>query len=220
MKPPFKNRAEAGQLLASRLLKYAGQPGVVVLGVPPGGMTVAHEVARRLEAPLDVLVVRPLAVPCQERLTMGAIAPGGICVLNDEVIDLLDIEGDAIGVVRRREEQELELRDRTFHHDCPRREVRGKTVIVIDDGITVGCTMHAAIAFLHQLDASGVVVAAPVIAQAAFRELQSVALEVVAVSVPEQLENVGQCFADFTPPTDDEVRWCLEAAASSAGQRV
>jgi putative phosphoribosyl transferase len=209
MKQRFLNRTDAGRLLATRLLKYAAQPNVVVLGLPPGGVPVAHEVARSLDAPLDALVVRKLNVPCQEELPMGAIAPGGVCVLNDKLIDRLDIEVDAIGAVRLRQEQELEQHEQLYRGDRPPPDVRGKTVIVIDDGIATGWTMHAATVFLLQRNAARVIVAAPVVTRNALRELQSIAAEVVAIIVSEDSQGLGEWFEDFSPITDDEVRRLL-----------
>ena len=209
MKAQFIDRTSAGRLLAGQLQNYAGQPGVIVLALPRGGVPVAYEVARQLGAPLDVLVVRKLGVPCQEELAMGAIAPGGVCALNDELIDMLDIEVDAIASVRLHEQQELDRRERLYRENRPPLDVHDKVVIVVDDGIATGATMHAAIAFLHQQNAARVVVAAPVIARDTFRELQSIATEVVAVNTPDELGSVGLWYEDFSPTSDEEVRRLL-----------
>jgi putative phosphoribosyl transferase len=209
MKPRFRNRVEAGQLLAAKLAGYAGRPNLLVLGLARGGVLVAHEVAKQLGAPLDVLVVRKLGVPCNEELAIGAIAPGGVCYLNDDIIELLDIESDAIGVVRLREEHELERREQLYRGDRPPLTVAGRPIIVVDDGVATGASMHAAVMFLHQHGATRVVVAAPVIARDAYRQLEAVTSEVVALAVPENLGSVGQWFAAFDAASDEDVRQCV-----------
>lgn len=209
MVPHFFDRGDAGRLLARRLLRYAGHRGTLVLGLPRGGVPVAYEIARQLDAPLDVLVVRRLSVPCREELTIGAVAPGGACVLNDELIDMLDIESDAIHAVRLQQEQELEQSEQLYRGNQPPLELAGKTVIVVDEGIATAESMHAAVLYLHQQNAARVIVATPVISPAAYRDLQSVADEVVAVLVPEKILSVGQCYDDFSPTTDEEVRRLL-----------
>jgi len=212
----FINRIEAGQLLAERLQNYAGRLGVVVLGLPRGGVPVAGEIARSLGAPLDVIVVRKLGVPCQEELAMGAIAPGGVCVLNDGLIESLGIEGDSIGAVRLKEERELQRREKLYRGHRPPLALRGKIAILVDDGIATGSTMHAAVIFVHQQDPARVVVAAPVIAPDTFRDLTASVDEVVAVIVPKELLSVGQWYDDFSATSDEEVRRVL-AGASPAG---
>lgn len=207
----FEDRSEAGRLLADRLQAYAGQPGVVVLGLARGGVPVAGEVARHLGAPLDVLVVRKLGVPCQEELAMGAIAPDGVCVLNDDLIDRLGIEGDAIGAVRLQQEKELQRREQLYRGKRARGEMCGKTIIVIDDGIATGATMHAAVAYLRRQHPTKIVVAAGVIASDTFRKLKDWADDVIAVTVPDDLHSVGEWFRDFSQTTDDEVRRLLTA---------
>lgn len=212
----FINRIEAGQMLAERLQNYAGREGVVVLGLPRGGVPVAAEIARSLGAPLDVIVVRKLGVPCQEELAMGAIAPGGVCVLNDELIDSLGIESDSIGAVRLKEQRELERREKLYRGHRPALSLQGKIAIVVDDGIATGSTMHAAVVFLHQQRPARVVVAAPVIAPDTYRALTTSVDEVVAVIVPKELFSVGEWYDDFSATSDDEVRRVL-AAATPAG---
>jgi len=172
---------------------------------------VASEVARQLGAALDVLVVRKLGVPCQEELAMGAIAPDGVCVLNDDLIDRLGIESDAIGAVRLQQEKELQRREQLYRGKRARAEVRGQTIIVIDDGIATGATMHAAVAYLRRQHPFKIVVAAGVIAPDTFRKLQEWADEVVAVMVPDELHSVGEWFRDFAQTTDEEVRRLLSS---------
>jgi len=207
----FEDRSEAGRMLADRLQVYAGKPGVVVLGLARGGIPVASEVARQLGATLDVLVVRKLGVPCQEELAMGAIAPDGVCVLNDDLIDRLGIESDAIGAVRWQQEKELQRRELLYRGKRSRAEVRGRTVIVIDDGIATGATMHAAVSYLRRQHPEKIVVAAAVIAPDTFQKLNDWADDVVAVTVPEKLRSVGEWFRDFSQTTDDEVQRLLRA---------
>lgn len=209
MKTLFHNRIEAGRLLVAQLAGYAGQGGVVVCGLPRGGVVVAAEVARGLQAPLEVLLVRKLGLPCQPELAMGAIAPDGVCVLNEEVIDRLGIEQDAIGAVQLHEQREMERCERLYRGGRPALALRSHTVIVVDDGSTTGLSLHAAIVYLHRQDVGRLVVAAPVIAAGAWRRLRSLASEVVALSVPDHSRNVAEWFEDFPPTTDDEVRRLL-----------
>lgn len=208
----FPNRTEAGRLLAGRLLDYAGRPDVLVLGLPRGGVPVAREVAQRIAAPLDILVVRKLGVPGEEELAMGAIGPGGAGVLDEELIGRLRIDRDAIAAVWRREQRELERREREYRGARPPPAVRGRTVIVVDDGIATGSTMRVAIGYLREHQAARIVAAAPVIAEDTLPALRSVADEVVFVLAPPDFGWVGKWFEEFPPTTDDEVRRLLGAA--------
>src|SRR5579885_449232 len=158
----FHNRMEAGQLLARQLLPYANRPDVLVLGLPRGGVPVAFEVARALRAPLDTLVVRKLGVPGQEELAMGAIASGGSRVLNPEVVQELGIPQEIIEAITAREQQELDRRERRFRGNRPELDVRGRTVILVDDGLATGATMRAAIAALRRQQPARLVIAVPV----------------------------------------------------------
>ena len=207
--PAFRNRTEAGRLLAARLRHYASRPEVIVLGLARGDVPVAVEIARRLGVAVDVLVVRKLDVPCQPELAMGAIAPGGVCILNDDLIDSLDIEVDAIGAVRLLEEQELDRREQLYRGHRPPPEVRGKAVIVVDDGIATGATMHAALVFLQQQDAARIVLATPVMAGDTVHKLQPPAAEAVALIVADNLRSIGGWYADFSPVPDGEVQRLL-----------
>jgi putative phosphoribosyl transferase len=207
----FRNRTEAGRLLAGHLLDYTGRPDVVVLGLARGGVPVAWEVAWRIAAPLDVLVVRKLGVPGEEELAMGAIGPGGAGVLDEELIGRLRIDRDAITAVCRREQRELERREYEYRGARPPPAVRGKTVIVVDDGIATGSTMRAAIGHLRAHQAARIVAAAPVIAEDTLPALRSVADEVVFVLAPADFGWVGKWFEEFPPTTDDEVRSLLGA---------
>src|SRR5712692_5099697 len=158
----FRDRSEAGQLLAARLTRYAHHPNTVVLGLPRGGVPVAFEVAQALHARLDVFLVRKLGLPGHEELAMGAIASGGVRVLNEEVVRGLQIPADLIEDVAAAEQQELERRERLYRGDRPPIEVRGKTVLLVDDGLATGASMRAAVAALRQMGPARIVVAVPV----------------------------------------------------------
>ena len=212
--PRFRDRIEAGQLLAEKLRHYADQPAVLVLGLPRGGVPVAAEVARALRAPLDVFVVRKLGLPGQEELAMGAIASGGIRVLNPEVVGALHIADDIIDAVAAAELRELARREQAYRDQRPPLDVRGRTVIVIDDGIATGSTMRAAIAALRKLRAARIVVAVPTIASDTWREIGSRVDEIAAVIVPEAFASVGEWYDDFPQTSDDEVRQLLAEAAT------
>jgi predicted phosphoribosyltransferase len=209
----FRNRVEAGQQLAKRLLRYANRPDVLVLALPRGGVPVGYEVAQALNAPLDVFVVRKLGVPGHEELAMGAIATGGVRVLNGSVVEGLNIPEDVIDAVAERELQELERRERAYRDDRPAPDVPGRTIILVDDGIATGSTMKAAVEALRQLEASRIVVATPTAALSTVRELRRDVDELVAVMTPADFAGVGQWYEDFSQTTDEEVRDLLERAS-------
>jgi predicted phosphoribosyltransferase len=208
----FRNRVEAGRQLAKRLSKYVNRPDVLVLALPRGGVPVGYEVAQALHAPLDVFVVRKLGVPGHEELAMGAIASGGVRVLNGSVIESLGIPDEAIEAVATREQRELERRERAYRDDRPAPDVQGRTVILVDDGIATGSTMKAAIEALRQLEARRIVVAVPTAALSTVREMQGDVDELVAVMTPADFYGVGQWYEDFSQTTDDDVRKLLESA--------
>jgi predicted phosphoribosyltransferase len=212
MKTQFFNRIEGGQFLAENLSGYANRDDVLVLAVPRGGVPVAAEVAGKLNAPLDVFVVRKLGLPGHPELAMGAIASGGVRVFNGEVVNALRIPDEVIDAVSTEEFVELERREKAYRAGLPSLDVEGKTIIVVDDGIATGSTMLAAVSALRQLSAARIVVAAPVIAASACREIQRQADEVVAVMIPERFYAVGQWYEDFSLTTDDEVRNLLAQA--------
>lgn len=209
----FRNRVEAGQLLAKRLTKYANRPEMLVLALPRGGVPVGYELAQALNAPLDVFVVRKLGVPGHEELAMGAIATGGVRVLNDNVVESLKIPDDVIDAVSAREQRELERRERAYRDDRPAAEVEGRTVILVDDGIATGSTMRAAVKALRQLEAGHIVVATPTAALSTVREMRPDVDEFVAVMTPADFAGVGQWYEDFSQTTDEEVRELLERAS-------
>jgi predicted phosphoribosyltransferase len=213
MRCRFRDRREAGQLLAGRLSAYAGREDVLVLGLPRGGVPIAYEVARALHVPLDVLLVRKLGVPGHEELAMGAIASGGVQVLNDAVVDDLGIPGQAIAVVAAREQQELARRERAYRGHQPPLDVRGKTVILVDDGLATGTTMRAAIVAARAQDPSQLVVAVPVIAGESLEAFRALADALIWMIAPEPFLAVGLWYADFAPTTDAEVCELLARAA-------
>jgi putative phosphoribosyl transferase len=213
METTFPNRAEAGRLLAEKLEKYAGRDDVIVLGLPRGGVPVAYEVSQRLGVPLDVFIVRKLGVPGFEELALGAIASGGVRVLNNNVVAALPNANELIESVTAREMAELERREQTYRDGRPALDLHGRTVILVDDGLATGATMRAAIAALRQLGAAKIVVAVPVGAADTCRELQDEVDETVCAIAPEWFQAVGQFYEDFSQTSDEEVSELLARAA-------
>lgn len=211
----FRDRTEAGQLLASRLAAYAHRADVLVLALPRGGVPVAFEVARALPAPLDVLIVRKLGVPGHSELALGAIASGGTRVLNEEVVRSLGIPESIISQVTAREQHEMEQRERLYREERPAYVIRGRTTILIDDGIATGATMRAAVSAIRQQQPARVVIAIPVAAPATCEELAALVDELVCVSKPEAFLAVGLWYEHFTQTTDEEVRDLLARAAEA-----
>lgn len=209
MTTQFKDRAEAGRALATRLTSFENRPDVLVLALPRGGVPVAAEVATRLNVPLDVFVVRKLGLPGHPELAMGAIASGGVRVINRVVVDGFQIPELVIDAVAAQEQEEVARRQRTYRDDLPSPNVKGKTIILVDDGIATGSTMIAAVAALRQLNAARIIVAAPVIARSTFYQIHNAADEVAAVIAPEEFYGVGQWYEDFSQTSDDEVRRLL-----------
>jgi predicted phosphoribosyltransferase len=213
MKTQFFDRSEAGRHLADTLIGYANREDVLVLALPRGGVPAAAEVAKRLDAPLDVFVVRKLGLPGHPELAMDAIASGEVRVFNGEVVNALQIPDEVIDAVSAEELIELQRREKAYRADRPPLDVEGKTVVVVDDGIATGSTMLAAVSALRQLNAARIVVAAPVIAASTYSVIQRAADEVVASLVPEHFYAVGQWYEDFSQTSDDEVRELLAQAA-------
>lgn len=212
--PRFRDRHEAGRLLAERLKRYAGRPDVVVLGLPRGGVVVAYEVARALDAPLDVFVVRKLGVPGHEELAMGAIASGGVRVLNPEVVEGLGIPEKVIAEAVAQEKEELARRERLFRGGRPPLEVKGKTVILVDDGLATGATMRAAVAALKAMEPARLVVAVPTAPPSVAEEFERLVDEVVCLITPEPFYGVGFWYDDFSQTSNEEVVGLLRAAAA------
>ncbi len=202
----FADRTHAGQVLAGHLGDYRHRPGTVVLGLPRGGVPVASEVANSLGAPLDVFVVRKLGVPGREELAMGAIASGGVRVLNEEVIDRLGIPDETVADVAVREEEEVRRREAAYRGERPPLPVAGRTVILVDDGLATGSTMRAAITAVRKKEPLAVVVAVPTAARPTLSALRAEADDVVAAIAPEPFAAVGHSYVDFSQTSDEEVR--------------
>jgi predicted phosphoribosyltransferase len=213
MERAFPNRTEAGRLLAKKLVKYAGRDDVIVLGLPRGGVPVAFEVARRLGAPLDVFIVRKLGVPGFEELAVGAIASGGVRVLNEDVMRALPNADELIESVTERETVELDRREQTYRNGRAAPELRDRVVILVDDGLATGATMRAAVKALRQRGVARIVVAVPVGPPDTCREFEDAADETVCASMPEFFQAVGQYYEDFSQTSDEEVRELLARAA-------
>jgi putative phosphoribosyl transferase len=211
----FQDRCEAGQILASRLLRYADRPGVLVLALPRGGVPVGFEVARALRVPLDVFLVRKLGVPGRRELAMGAIASGGAVVLND-IVDALGITVDELAETIARERAELERREHLYRGDRPPPAVHGRTVILVDDGAATGASMRVAAAALRRLEPGRLVVALPVGTADACASFASEVDEAVCAETPEPFYSVGLWYSDFSQVTDDEVRALLDRAAAAS----
>jgi predicted phosphoribosyltransferase len=209
----FRDRRDAGRFLAGLLDEFRDRPDAVVLGLPRGGVPVAYEVATALGAPVDVFVVRKLGVPGREELAMGAIASGGVVVINDDVVRGLGIKPEVIKQVAEQEGCELLRREEAYREGRPFPGVAGKVVIVVDDGLATGSSMRAAIEALRKLEPAQIVVATPAAPESICRELTALADEVVCATTPSPFFAVGRSYWDFTQTTDEEVRDLLRAAA-------
>lgn len=208
----FADRTEAGRLLSERLHKYADRPDVIVLGIPRGGVSVAYEVARALRAPFDVFVLRKLGVPGQEELAFGAIASGGVRVLDEEIIDAVGVSKADIERVTAMEERELERREHIFRAGRPPLRVEGLTVMLVDDGIATGSSMRAAIDALREMKPARLIVAVPVAPRSAVQRFSRLVDEFVCLDTPEAFYGVGEFYFDFSQGTDQEVKSLLERA--------
>jgi len=208
----FKDRADAGRQLAGRLGAYRKRPDVLVLALPRGGVPVAAEVAAALEAPLDVFLVRKLGVPGQQELAMGAVAGGGVRILNEEVVEYFGLSWPVIEEVTGRERRELERRERRYRHGLEPVAPRGKIVLLVDDGLATGSTMLAAVGAVRRLGPANIVVAVPVAPPSTARKLARVADDVICVLTPEPFDAVGCFYENFSQTTDDEVCAILERA--------
>jgi putative phosphoribosyl transferase len=211
----FSDRTEAGRELAEMLKIYADRDDVTVLALPRGGVPVAYEVAQRLHAPLDVFIVRKLGVPGHPELAVGAIASGGVRVLNEDVIKYLQPHADAIlEVVTAKESAEIERREREYRGGRHLRELKGRVVVLVDDGLATGATMRAAVTALRQKQVTRIIVAVPVGSPETCREFEEEVDETICAITPKHFYGVGQFYGDFSQTTDDEVRALLAAADS------
>ncbi|WP_066383369.1 MULTISPECIES: phosphoribosyltransferase [unclassified Anabaena] len=201
----FSHRTEAGQLLAAKLSEYAHRDDVLVLALPRGGVPVAYEVAKNLDAPLDVCLVRKLGVPGHEELAMGAISTGGVRVINENVVDWLRIPQEIIDAVAARETHELQRRNQLYRGDRPLPNITNRTIILIDDGIATGATIRAAIATIKQQQPRELVLAVPVVGTSTYEELAPALDKLVCVLMPEHLSAIGIWYEDFSQTTDAEV---------------
>lgn len=212
---PFIDRHDAGRALAARLAKYSGRDDVIVLALPRGGVPVAYEVAQALGAPLDLFLVRKLGTPGHRELAMGAIASGGIRVLNEDVVRWYSIPESAIERVVREEQEELERREREYRGGRQAPDLGDRIVILIDDGLATGSTMRAAAQAVRELHPSRVVVAVPVGARETCAELAAIADEIICARMPEPFSAVGQWYLDFDQTGDDEVRALLQKSLNT-----
>jgi putative phosphoribosyl transferase len=215
---PYRDRRDAGVELASRLAHLKGRKDVVVLALPRGGVPVAYEIARALEAPLDIFLVRKLGLPGHRELAMGAIASGGVRVLNDDVVAWYRVPQNVIDEIAREEEEELERRARTYRDGHAPEELKGRVVVLVDDGLATGSTMRAAVQAVRAYEPARIVVAVPVGSAETCREFAELADEIVCARTPERFLAVGQWYRDFSQTTDEEVRDLLRSAPAMIGR--
>lgn len=213
----FKDRSEAGRLLATRLSAYADRPDVMVLALPRGGVPVAFEVAQALNAPLDVFVVRKLGVPGHEELAMGAIATDGVRVINNDIVLALGISAQMIDRVAEMEQKELERREHAYRGDQPALNVKGRTVIIVDDGLATGASMRAAVAALRQMQPQRIVVAVPTAAAETCQQFRDEVDEIVCATTPQPFYGVGLSYENFSQTSDAEVHALLAHSANRFG---
>ena len=207
---PFRDRVQAGQLLSRKLKHYADRPDVIVLALPRGGVPLGREIGRLLNVPLDVFLVRKLGTPGQEELAMGAIASGGLRVLNDEVVEALHVPAHVIDAVTTRELRELARRERLYREGRVAPDVTGRVLILVDDGLATGSTMRAAVAALRQAKPMRIVIAVPVAAAPTCSELGREVDEMVCLHTPEPFYSVGFWYEDFSQTSDEDIRQMLE----------
>jgi putative phosphoribosyl transferase len=215
---PYEDRRQAGVDLAARLRHLKGRPDVVVLGLPRGGVPVAYEVALVLDAPLDVFLVRKLGLPGHRELAMGAIASGGVRVLNDDVVSWYRIPEAVIDATAREEQAELERRERTYRAGQAPAELKGRVVVLVDDGLATGSTMKAAVEGVRAHAPVRIVVAVPVGSPETCRDFAELADEIVCAHAPDRFAAVGQWYRDFSQTTDEEVRDLLHQASQAASR--
>lgn len=219
MKKRFHHRQEAGQRLAEQLMEFKNKREVLVLALPRGGVPVAFEIAKKLNLPLDICLVRKLGVPDRQELAMGAIASGGVRIINQAVVDWLNISPKTIEKVTETEAKELQRRDRTYRGDKPSPNLENQTIILVDDGIATGSTLKAAIALLKQQHPRQIIIAVPVAPPAICRELSSEVDQLVCLEMPDNLTSISLWYDDFSQTSDQEVcRLLAIADGASIGQ--
>ncbi|MCE0498776.1 MAG: phosphoribosyltransferase [Methylacidiphilales bacterium] len=211
----FQNREDAGRQLAEKFVRYANRKDVVVLALPRGGVPVGYEVARKLHAPLALIIVRKLGVPGQDELAMGAIAPGDIQVINAEVVQKLQISDETIQAVAAAEKKELIRQEQLYHDHSPPVGIQGQKIILVDDGIATGSTMQAAVRVLKQQQSDRVMIAVPVASPEAYDLFFRLVDEIVVLAAPSFFQSVGQAYEDFSPTTDAEVNHLLDSARTA-----
>jgi putative phosphoribosyl transferase len=202
-------------MLGSALGAYAGQTDLLVLALPRGGVPVGYEVARSLGAPLDIFVVRKLGVPGNGELAMGAVAPGGVCILREEIIAELGIPADRLAAMAAQAEEARRESEAVYRHNLPAQAIAGTTVVLVDDGVATGATMRAALAALRRLQARKIVIAAPVVSASTRRELEALADQMVCLAVPEIFFTVGQWYVNFEQVSDEKVAALLEQLSTT-----
>lgn len=209
----FLDRREAGRALAARLTKYASRPDVLILALPRGGIPVGYEVSLAIHAPMDVFVVRKLGVPGHEELAMGAVAGGGVRVLNEDMVRALGVSDRQIEAITKRELSELKRQERLYRTSRPEQPIEGRTILLIDDGLATGSTMRAAATALRRRGPSSIIVAVPVGAPATCEQFADLVDETICVLTPEPFMAVGRWYEDFSQTSDDEVRELLSQSA-------
>jgi predicted phosphoribosyltransferase len=211
----FRDRAEAGRLLAEKLKRFQGRDDVVVLALPRGGMPVGFEVASVLHAPLEAFVVRKLGVPFHQELAMGAIASGATCFINQDIVRSLKIPPEQLERVIESEQRELARRESQYRDPQQKLNITNKTVILVDDGLATGATMHAAVEGVRTHEPVAIIVAVPVSARDTYKKFRNEVDDIVAVALPDEFNSVGQWYRDFTQTTDQQVADLLERARSA-----
>jgi len=212
----YKDRMQAGQLLAKKLKQYANEPDAIVLGLPRGGVIVAYEVAEQLGLPLDIFLVRKLGVPGYEELAMGAIASGGTRIMNDDVLRMANIPQSAIEAAVQKEGRELERREKAYRGNRPSLDVRNRTVILVDDGLATGATMRAAVAALRKQRPRRIIVAVPTASPDTCENFRTEVDDIICAMTPTPFHAVGEWYEDFPQNTDEEVQLLLRTARHSA----
>lgn len=211
----LRDRTEAGQLLADKLIQYQDNPNIIILALPRGGVPVGYEISKKLHAPLDILIVRKLGAPWQEELAIGAIAMGGVKVLNEEIVKSLQISPAEIEQIAAQEQTELDRRNRVYRHGEPFPDLKNKIVILVDDGLATGATMRAAVAAVKQAKPEKLIVAVPVAPSDTYHEFKKTVDEIICLSTPELFYSISQWYDYFPQTSDEEVMELLKLAKNT-----